>query len=164
MKITTIKKSMMVTALIVSMSGITVAQADDRGRGNDNHGNQANDNRGKPDWNDRGNDNRGNSKWQGNNRGNDYRNDNKRGNNGWHGQRFHAPAPYARPHGYQARAWRNGDRLPSTYRASRYYVDYRQYQLSAPPRGYQWVRVNNDVILTAIATGVIASVITGLYY
>jgi Ni/Co efflux regulator RcnB len=42
-------------------------------------------------------------------------------------------------------------------------VDYRHYGLSAPPRGYQYVRVNNDVVLTAVATGVVASVIYQLF-
>ena len=160
MKTTMIKKSMIITTLIVSMSGISIAQADDQWRGQDNRGN----NPGHQDNGNRGNDNRGNPQWQGNNRGNDHRDDNNRGNNGWNGKRFNAPAPYVRPHGYQVRSWNNGDRLPNNYRDRRYYVDYRQYQLSPPPRGYQWVRVNNDVVLTAIATGVIASVITGLYY
>ena len=39
------------------------------------------------------------------------------------------------------------------YKANRY----------QPPRGYQYVRVNNDVVLTAIATGVVASVIYQLF-
>jgi len=55
MKTTTIKKSMIITALIVSMSGLSLAQADDQWRGQDNRGN----NPGHQDRGDRGND-RGN--------------------------------------------------------------------------------------------------------
>ncbi len=58
----------------------------------------------------------------------------------------------------------HGYRLPNAYRGRQYYVDYRQYNLYAPPVGYRWVRVDNDVVLAAVATGVIASVIQGLYY
>ncbi|MDO9418654.1 RcnB family protein [Pararhizobium sp.] len=36
--------------------------------------------------------------------------------------------------------------------------DYRQYKLRAPGRGQQWVRVNNDLLLVTLATGVILGV------
>jgi Ni/Co efflux regulator RcnB len=76
--------------------------------------------------------------------------------------RYHAPR-YVAPRGYKARAWHRGDRLPAAYRGRGYYVDYRTYHLAPPPRGYQYVRVGNDVVLTAIATGVVASVISQLF-
>ncbi|PLZ02188.1 hypothetical protein CY652_12540 [Burkholderia sp. WAC0059] len=57
--------------------------------------------------------------------------------------------------------WHRGDRLPSEYRDRNYVVDdWRDHGLSAPPRGYQWVGVNGDYVLAAIATGVIASVLS----
>jgi len=37
--------------------------------------------------------------------------------------------------------------------------DYRHYQLRSPPRGYHWVRANNDYLLVAIATGVILDLV-----
>jgi hypothetical protein len=37
------------------------------------------------------------------------------------------------------------------------------YRLAPAPRGYQYVRVGEDVALTAISTGVIASVIQQLF-
>ncbi|MGC1303522.1 MAG: RcnB family protein [Caulobacteraceae bacterium] len=37
-------------------------------------------------------------------------------------------------------------------------VDYRRYRLRAPPRGYQWRRVDNNFVLAATATGLIAAV------
>jgi Ni/Co efflux regulator RcnB len=33
--------------------------------------------------------------------------------------------------------------------------DYGHYHLRHPPRGYHWVRSNNDYLLVAIATGII---------
>ncbi len=70
---------------------------------------------------------------------------------------------YKAPRGYSARRWGRGERLPQAYRGRNYVVDHRRYGLAAPPRGYEYVRVDNDVILTAVATGVIASVVAGLF-
>jgi Ni/Co efflux regulator RcnB len=78
-------------------------------------------------------------------------------------KRYKAPSRYQPPRGYQARQWHRGDKLPASYRGKAYAVDYRHYGLGAPPRGYQYVRVNNDVVLTAIATGVVASVVYQLF-
>jgi Ni/Co efflux regulator RcnB len=57
--------------------------------------------------------------------------------------------------------WRNGQRLPSQYyRNSNYYIsDYGRYGLRQPPRGYRWVRADNDYVLAAIATGLIVQVL-----
>ncbi|HEX3364302.1 RcnB family protein [Phenylobacterium sp.] len=56
--------------------------------------------------------------------------------------------------------WARGQRMPSTYyRDSSRYVDYRAYHLSAPRRGYRWVRTDdNNYAMVAIATGLIASI------
>lgn len=55
-----------------------------------------------------------------------------------------------------ARRWNRGDRLPMEYRDRQYVVnDWRGHQLSAPPRGYQWVQSGSDYLLVAIATGII---------
>jgi Ni/Co efflux regulator RcnB len=78
-------------------------------------------------------------------------------------KRYKAPSRYQPPRGYQARQWRRGDRLPASYRGKAYVVDYRRYGLGAPPRGYQSVRVDTDVVLAAIATGVVSSVIFQLF-
>lgn len=56
--------------------------------------------------------------------------------------------------------WHKGDRLPPEYRDRSYVVDnWREHGLHAPPRGYQWVGVNGDYVLAAVASGVIASVL-----
>ncbi len=70
---------------------------------------------------------------------------------------------YQQPRGYYQRQWRRGDHVPAHWRGRGYVVDHRHYGLQAPPRGYQYTRVGNDVILTAIATGVIASIVFGLF-
>ena len=89
-------------------------------------------------------------------------------NNGYYlGNRWYYGAPpsayYGRPDYRPAyRAWTRGSYLPRSYWS--YGVsDYRRYNLRQPPRGYHWVRVNNDYVLAAIATGLIYDVITGRY-
>ncbi len=81
----------------------------------------------------------------------------------WHRTRYRM-SPYHAPRGYSHRAWHRGERLPSGYRASRYVVhDYRSYHLHNPPRDHHWVRVDRDVVLTAIGTGVVAAVIYNIF-
>ncbi len=55
--------------------------------------------------------------------------------------------------------WARGQRLPGAYRDSG--VDYRSHRLRRPPRGYQWVQVGGDYVLTDAATGLILDVIRG---
>ena len=56
--------------------------------------------------------------------------------------------------------WQRGQRLAANQR--RYVVnDWNQRGLRAPPRGYHWVRENNnsgDFLLVAVASGLIASI------
>lgn len=57
--------------------------------------------------------------------------------------------------------YKRGGYLPPRYRETRYYVtDWRAHRLYAPPRGYRWVRSDNDdFLLVAIATGIITNII-----
>ena len=73
-----------------------------------------------------------------------YRNDN-RGNQG--GQR-----------------WQRGQRLDQRYRSrDRMISDYGRYRLQRPSRGYAYYRTDTgDIVMAAIATGVIASVFADL--
>jgi Ni/Co efflux regulator RcnB len=50
--------------------------------------------------------------------------------------------------------WRHGDRLPEQYR---HYagIDWRAHHLRRPPHGYHWVRVDDDYVLVAVATGIV---------
>lgn len=78
-------------------------------------------------------------------------------------RRYNAPR-YVAPRGYQTRSWSYGQTMPSYYRGQGYVVnDYNRYGLRAPPRGYQYVRSGNDVVLAAIAGGLITAVIAGLF-
>ena len=77
--------------------------------------------------------------------------------------RRYSAGRYQAPRGYQTRQWHRADRMPSAYRGNGYVIDHRRYGLSAPPRGYQYVRSGNDAVLAAVATGVIASVIVSLF-
>lgn len=79
-------------------------------------------------------------------------------NGRWHYGPMPAGHRNARP-GYHA--WRRGERLPSYYR-SRYVVvnDWNNRHLRRPPRGYHYVRDDRgDILLVAVATGLIASII-----
>ena len=60
----------------------------------------------------------------------------------------------------ERRRWNRGERLDPRWRDNSYYVsDWRARHLRAPPRGYRWQRVNDQYVLAAVATGLIASVI-----
>ena len=157
----------MLTALIAlsALTG-TVAFADS-GRHEPRHGER--------DWNHRDgrNDRRDHDRRDRDRRGYDHRDFDRHHFDRRHGRdyRHYHPRPryhsdrYYRPRGYTYRSWRRGDRLPSAYYAPRYVVhDYHHYRLNQPPRGYHWVRVDNDVVLAAIAGGIVAEVVTGLFY
>ena len=75
---------------------------------------------------------------------------------------------YAPGYGYQRvnpryRAyWRKGGYVPSAYRG--YYVqDYGYYGLRPPPRGYRWVYADNNFVLMALTTGLIADIVANGY-
>lgn len=79
-------------------------------------------------------------------------------------ERHYSAGRYTPPRGYQTRVWAYGQRMPANYRSSAYVVrDYNRYGLRQPPHGYQYVRSGNDVVLAAVATGVITAVIAGLF-
>src|SRR5262249_54530671 len=82
--------------------------------------------------------------------------------NGHRYERVRGPA-WRAPVNYRHHAWPRGDRLPSDYRRVEV-RDWRAYHLAPPPRGYHYVRVGNDVVLTAIATGIISAVIANAFY
>lgn len=71
---------------------------------------------------------------------------------------------YVYPRGHRHYDWHIGYRLPSAYYARPYYIDYRYYRLPPPPYGYQWVRIDNDVVLVALASGLIADILYDLFY
>ena len=83
--------------------------------------------------------------------------------------RYRAPTRYLYPSGYRPYRWTIGYRMPYQYYSPRSYwidyrVDYRMYRLPPPPYGYTWVRVDRDVVLVSLASGLIRDVLFGLFY
>ncbi|MFN3536867.1 MAG: RcnB family protein [Brevundimonas sp.] len=63
---------------------------------------------------------------------------------------------------YYGYRWQRGHTLPYAYRS--YYVrDPYFYGLRPAPRGYRWVHANNDIVLIALATGLIADLVLNVY-
>ena len=54
--------------------------------------------------------------------------------------------------------WSRGHALPSSYRRN-VVRDYHRYHLRTPPRGYQWVRADNDYVMISIASGIISALV-----
>ena len=81
--------------------------------------------------------------------------------NSWHSGR--PPASAYRKSGFQLgyQPWRKGDRL-GDFRQRYVEVDYRTAHLPRPHRGQHYVRDDNtgDILLAAIATGLIISILT----
>ena len=107
---------------------------------------------------------RGNPRWDRNNRdwwrGRDDFRDYRGARNGY----SYAPSygSYRVEPRYYGYRWQRGGYLPSSYR--NYYVrDPYAYDLGAPPRGYRYVHAGHDIVLIAIASGLIASVLSGVF-
>ena len=82
-----------------------------------------------------------------------------------HGHVVFNSGRYERPHGWHTHRWRRGERLPPDYRSDTYVIpDYATYRLRPPPRGYYWVRVDNNAVLAAVATGVVLDVAVNLFH
>lgn len=148
-------KTLFAAAVAVSMltGTVTTAYADnDRGR-HERHYNDHKDRRDHRGYNHR-------------DHGRDHRDAYRAGyRDGRADQRRYDRGRYVAPRGYYVRSWRHGDHLPRSYYERRYIVhDYHVYHLSPPPRGHHWVRVNNDVVLAAVASGLVVSVVNGLFY
>ncbi len=160
-----IATTMIAAAMAISPMAITSASAQDYGRRGDGDYNRDRDR----DYN-RDRDRDGDRDWNRRDRRHDrgrHRGWDRRQHNGYYlGSRwYYGPPPSAyynrsdfRP---DYRNWRRGDRLPAYYRSNYVVVnDYGRYRLRAPPRGYHYVRDDRgDILLAAIATGIILSVI-----
>lgn len=60
------------------------------------------------------------------------------------------------------RRYFKGDRLPANHRGHQDVIDnWRDYHLSAPPRGQHWVQLGADYVLVAITTGTITQIFFG---
>jgi Ni/Co efflux regulator RcnB len=80
-------------------------------------------------------------------------------------RRVRSTRAYVRPAGWYQKRWTYGERLPSAWFGASYYVsDFLTLGLTAPPSGYQWIRVGNDVVLVDISTGEIVQTDYDAYY
>ena len=65
----------------------------------------------------------------------------------------------AAPHYVRHPEWKKGYHMQQGDWGRAQRIDYRQYHLNAPPRGYEWRSVDGNYVLAAVATGVVASVV-----
>ena len=81
----------------------------------------------------------------------------------WRGGRFHGDEYFR--NGYRfGHLWHRGERLSPAYYAPSYVVrNYSVYELREPPYGCRWVRVDGNVVLAAIATGVVLDVVYNVF-
>ncbi|NBW07045.1 MAG: hypothetical protein EBR82_03365 [Caulobacteraceae bacterium] len=92
----------------------------------------------------------------------EYRQDQRAYDRYQRAERRYNAGRWQQPRGTRYQVYGYGQRLPSSYNA--YVVnDYNRYGLRAPPRGYHYVRNGNDVVLAAVAGGLITAVIAGLF-
>lgn len=91
--------------------------------------------------------------------GHDHDRDNHHGRD-WHGAPHHEGM---HDRGRHEGWYKRGGYVPVEYRRDTYVVtDWRARRLREPPRGYEYVRSDNgDLLLIAVATGLIASIIAG---
>jgi Ni/Co efflux regulator RcnB len=160
------KTSAIVCALLAGTLGFgSLPQAQDwRGRHDGGHRTERQDNRGdnndRRDWRAQRRDDR-RQDW--NNNQPRYQQQPRYGYNQPQYQ-YNQPAyVYNQPRYYsQAPRFYRGGTLPYEYRQRNYYVNnWNAYPgLYAPPYGYQWMQVGNDFMLVALATGLIASLLT----
>ncbi|HEX5206249.1 MAG TPA: RcnB family protein [Steroidobacteraceae bacterium] len=95
--------------------------------------------------------------------GRDWHHDDHHGD--WHRDHHFNAGRYERPHGWHSHHWRRGERLPPAYREEAYVIPNAPvYHLRPPPRGYYWVRVDNNAVLAAVATGVVLDVAVNLFH
>jgi Ni/Co efflux regulator RcnB len=78
-------------------------------------------------------------------------------------KQYTAPAPYLPPVGFEMRVFEPGVRLPSAWVEPVYYVEHVHYHLPPPPPQHRWVRVDDDVVLVALASGLVADIVYDLF-
>jgi len=79
-------------------------------------------------------------------------------------RKFHA-GPYLYPRGWFYHRWSFGERLPTAFFLSRYWIaEYGQLGLIEPPRGYVWVRVDSDAMLVNMDNGEVLRSVRDIFY
>jgi len=149
-------KIVVMSVLVASLGIGSVAMADpEEHRRNDNRPNASQQDR----HDDRGDDRRDSRDDRRDDHGKDQRSE-RRDEHSDRDRHHGRYGEYHRPNGYRDHRWARGERLPKAYYARSYVVvNYHERGWRQPPRGYHWVRVNDDVVLAAIATGVVLEVL-----
>ena len=77
---------------------------------------------------------------------------------------YRQPVQQVRVQSGRYHQWNRGQRFDRRY-ASNYQVigNYDYYRLNAPPRGYHYVRSGDDIILVAIASGIMGAVFASIF-
>jgi len=68
------------------------------------------------------------------------------------------PAPHAVWSAPRQVVWARGGYYRPAFGRPLYINDWRAYRLRRPPMGYRWVRADNNFLLVALATGLIADI------
>lgn len=154
-------------ATVAGLSTPAAAQHRDRNDGPHREWSQRDHDRGRNDdrrdhrWDDRRHDDR---RYSRNDRYDRHDRYDHRDDRRYYAPRTYRPSHvYVVPRGYTVNRWRVGARMPAPYYASAYYVDPYAYRLAPPPRGYRWVRVDRDVYMVSIASGLIANVLYDIF-
>jgi len=84
--------------------------------------------------------------------------------NAGHNQTSNNKAPVAQKSGNSGHRFAKGQRFDRSKASNYRRIDYRQHrQLSAPPRGYVWVRAGNDALLVRLSNNLIMRIVAGIY-
>lgn len=76
-------------------------------------------------------------------------------------ERYNDYRRHQRQEAREYRRWVRGQAIPYNYRNSWYIRDYNRYGYRTPPHGYGYYRTDTgDVVLAALATGVIISLLS----
>ena len=78
-------------------------------------------------------------------------------------RRHPAPLDWAPPPGAEVRAYAPGMRLPASWYGETYVITHDPYGLPPPPPRHRWVQVDDDAVLVALATGVVADFVYDLF-
>jgi Ni/Co efflux regulator RcnB len=77
---------------------------------------------------------------------------------------FHWHGTWASPPGFYLHHWGYGDRLPWGWYTQPYWIgDYADYELTAPPQGYEWIRVGPDAVLVDLTDGTVVQTVYGAF-
>jgi Ni/Co efflux regulator RcnB len=77
--------------------------------------------------------------------------------------RYPAPRDYLPPADFEVIVYEPGMPLPQPWIRNEYIVEHRPYGLPPPPPGHHWMQVDDDVVLVALASGLIADFVYDLF-